>query len=71
VRVWQPFSFDITGLARPGRNRVKILVTNTMANGRAIENHAGLLPKIDVNGLHGPVRVLAGDPLTAPESARR
>lgn len=71
VRVWQPFSFDITGLARPGRNRIKILVTNTMANARAIENHAGLLPKIDLNGLHGPVRILAGDPSSAPESARR
>ncbi len=71
VRVWQPFSFDITALARPGRNRVKILVTNTMSNERAIENHADLLPKIDIDGLHGPVRILAGDMLAAPESARR
>ncbi len=42
-----------------------------MANERAIENHAGTLPKIDVNGLHGPVRILAGGQLGAPESARR
>jgi hypothetical protein len=71
VRVWQPFTFDITGLAQPGRNRIKILVTNTMSNGRAVENHAGLLPKIDVNGLHGPVRILAGELLAEPERASR
>jgi len=37
---------------------VKILVTNTMENARAVENHAGKLQKIQVNGLLGPVKVL-------------
>jgi hypothetical protein len=70
-RVWQPFSFDISGLVRPGRNHVSILVTNTMANERAVENHADTLPKIDINGLHGPVRIVAGRPVDGLERASR
>lgn len=58
ARVWQPFTFDISSLVHPGRNHVRILVTNTMSNERAVENHAQLLPKIDVDGLHGPVRIV-------------
>jgi hypothetical protein len=70
-RVWQPFSFDISDLVRSGRNQVRVLVTNTMANERGVENHADTLPKIDVNGLHGPVRIVAGPPVTGKERARR
>jgi hypothetical protein len=70
-RVWQPFSFDISDLVRPGRNQVRVLVTNTMANERAVENHADTLPKIDRNGLHGPVRIIAGPPIAHAERARR
>jgi phosphoribosylpyrophosphate synthetase len=44
-------------LARPGVNRVKIIVTNTMENARAVENHARKLERIDVNGLLGPVTI--------------
>jgi hypothetical protein len=70
-RVWRPFSFDISALVRTGRNQVRILVTNTMANERAVENHAGTLPKIDMNGLQGPVRIIAGPPMAGTERARR
>jgi len=59
ARVWQPYEFDITSLVKAGRNRIRILVTNTLANERAVENHAALLPKIDMNGLMGPVRIVA------------
>lgn len=61
VRVWQPYAVDITGMVRPGRNRVRVTVRNTMANERAVENHEALLSKIDINGLHGPVRVIPRD----------
>jgi hypothetical protein len=58
VRVWLPFQFDITKLVHAGRNRIRILVTNTMENERAVENHAAKLDQIKLNGLLGPVRVI-------------
>jgi len=58
VRVWLPFTFDISKLLRPGTNRLKILVTNTMENERAVENHAEKLERIKVNGLLGPVSII-------------
>jgi hypothetical protein len=71
ARVWRPFAFDISNLVRPGKNHVRVLVTNTMANERTIENHAGLLPKIDLDGLHGPVRIVAAPQAAGSETARR
>ncbi len=59
VRVWLPFRFDITKLVRPGRNNVKITVTNTMENERAVENHKGQLSKLNLSGLLGPVTINA------------
>jgi hypothetical protein len=59
VRVWLPFSFDITSLVKPGRNKVKILVTNTMTNERAVDNHARLLGRLHHSGLIGPVTIQA------------
>ncbi len=58
-RVWLPFRFDITKLARPGRNKLTILVTNTMENERAVVDRAGKLPRLRHSGLIGPVRVTA------------
>jgi len=58
TRVWLPFQFDITKLVQPGRNTIRILVTNTMENERAVENHADKLDQIKLNGLLGPVRIL-------------
>jgi len=55
ARVWLPFRFDITKLVRSGRNRIRITVTNTMENERAIENHRGKLEKLKQSGLLGPV----------------
>ena len=63
ARVWTPFSFDISTLVRPGSNTVRISVANTMANERAVENHARQLPKIDLDGLLGPVTITAGETL--------
>ena len=57
-RAWKPFRLDITDAVRPGANRLKIVVRNTEANARAVENHRPLLKNIKLNGLHGPVRIL-------------
>jgi hypothetical protein len=57
VRVWLPYTFDISRLVKPGRNKLQILVTNTMENERAVENHAPKLRKIEPNGLIGPVTI--------------
>jgi len=58
-RVWLPFSFDVTRLVKPGRNKVEIVVTNTMENARAVDNRAARLPRLRHSGLIGPVRILA------------
>ncbi len=63
VRVWLPFAFDITNLVQPGRNTVKILVTNTMENELAVDNHARKLPRLAHSGLIGPVWIRAGAPV--------
>lgn len=62
TRVWLPFAFDITDLVKPGKNTVKILVTNTMENERAVDNHARKLPRLAHSGLIGPVSIRAGAP---------
>jgi hypothetical protein len=59
-RVWLPFSFDIGKLVKPGRNTVQIVVTNTMENERAVDNHAAKLPRLKHSGLIGPVQIVAG-----------
>jgi len=58
-RVWKPFRFDVTKLVRPGENRLRIVVANSDANVRAVANQRQLLGAIDLNGLHGPVRLLS------------
>lgn len=68
VRVWLPFAFDITSLVKPGRNKVQIIVTNTMENERAVDNRMAKLPRLKHSGLIGPVQVIAGPPL-APTRA--
>ncbi len=63
TRVWLPFAFDITNLVKPGKNTVRILVTNTMENELAVDNHARKLPRLEHSGLIGPVTIRAGAPL--------
>jgi len=57
VRVWLPYTFDISGLVRPGANTIRVKVTNTMESARAVENRAEHLERIRVNGLVGPVLI--------------
>jgi hypothetical protein len=67
-RAWRPFAFDVRGTLRPGRNALRVRVANTRANERArgpdvealwalpVRGRA-LLERLDLNGLHGPVRL--------------
>ena len=50
VRLWPPYRFDVTTTLKPGKNRVRIGVTNTRANELTDEQ----LP----SGLVGPVQLL-------------
>ncbi len=68
-RVWRPFSFDVTQAIVPGKNSLRVAVTNTNANRRARRHEEikmgnvpmsgpGLLKAIVENGLLGPVRLV-------------
>ncbi len=61
-RVWLPFSFDVTELVKAGKNKVTVIVTNTMENERAVVDRASRLPRLRHSGLIGPVRLIAGAP---------
>ena len=72
-RIWQPFSFSVKGIIKSGRNELRVIVTNTMANqyvttkkfDRYPDNVIGPYHKIAANfeeeslpgGLFGPVRI--------------
>lgn len=56
--VWSPYRLDISKLIKPGENEVKILVTNTEANQRAVGTWHRILPAIDIDGMEGPVQVI-------------
>ena len=32
ARLWPPYTLDVTGYLRPGRNEIRVVVTNTWAN---------------------------------------
>ena len=56
--IWSPYRLDITKLLKPGENRVRIWVTNTEANARAVGASHNILSKIDLCGLEGPVSLI-------------
>jgi hypothetical protein len=55
---WRPYQLDISKLIKPGTNELKIRVTNTEANQRAVGTRHHILPAIDVDGMEGPVRLV-------------
>ena len=68
---WRPFRFALGGAARTGANELRVEVANTRSSERARGPHQlalwsipvrgpALLDRLDENGLHGPVRILAG-----------
>jgi hypothetical protein len=56
--VWSPYKLDITEFVKPGENRLKIRLTNTEANARAVGPSHRILANIDVCGLEGPVQIV-------------
>jgi hypothetical protein len=72
ARVWRPFRFDISKAARPGRNRLRVRVTNSNAGwlaqgdtiypkgswGLKFNTERDRLANLRPNGLEGPVRIL-------------
>ncbi len=55
VRLAPPYDFSVTGLLRPGRNRLKILVANTLVH-RQRDPLSMTLP-MEPSGLIGPVTI--------------
>jgi hypothetical protein len=58
VRVWKPYALDITRLVRAGKNHLRIVVTNSEGNKRAVGVWRSNLSRLRVNGLLGPVRIV-------------
>jgi hypothetical protein len=69
-RAWRPYTLEVTAALRPGRNELRVEVANTRSSERARGPHQlalwalpvrgpALLDRLDENGLHGPVRILA------------
>jgi alpha-L-rhamnosidase len=56
--VWRPYQLDISRLIKPGANEIKILVTNTEANLRAVGTWHHILAAIDICGMEGPVQLI-------------
>jgi hypothetical protein len=56
--VWRPYQLDISRLIKPGENEIKILVTNTEANQRAVGTWHHILAAIDICGMEGPVQLI-------------
>ena len=56
--IWSPYRLDITTLLKQGENRLRIWVTNTEANARAVGGSHNILSKIDLSGLEGPVSLI-------------
>ena len=53
VRLWRPYTFDISEAARPGNNAITITVANTAANASG----KPLPPERLAAGILGPVRI--------------
>ena len=56
--IWSPYRLDISEFVKPGENRLKIRVTNTEANARAVGSTHSILANIDLSGLEGPVAII-------------
>jgi hypothetical protein len=62
VRVWSPYQFEMTDLAKTGDNTVEVLVLNTLAPYLdAVSPTHYVRPGQKVSGLFGPVQILGGN----------
>ena len=55
-RVAPPYSFDVSAAARPGENRVELLVANTLGN--ALRDPLSFYMPVPPTGLLGPVELV-------------
>ena len=56
--VWRPYRLDITEFLHSGENHLRIRITNTEANARAVGASHNILANIDLCGLEGPVQIV-------------
>lgn len=56
--VWRPYRLDISKFLKPGKNELRIAITNTEANRRAVGSSRPILAGIDVCGMEGPVKLV-------------
>ena len=57
-RPWAPYVFDVTEQLHAGKNQIKVRVANTEGNARAVGTWRDHLENIDVDGWHGPARLV-------------
>ncbi|MGH9455705.1 MAG: glycosylhydrolase-like jelly roll fold domain-containing protein, partial [Terriglobia bacterium] len=57
-RAWAPFVFDAGKHLRAGQNHIRVRIANTEANARAVGTSRSILKEIDINGWHGPARLV-------------
>ncbi len=57
-RPWGPYVFDVTEELHAGKNQFKVRVANTEGNARAVGTWRSHLENIDVDGWHGPARLV-------------
>jgi hypothetical protein len=57
-RAWAPFVFDLSKYAHVGVNTLKVRIANTEANARAVGTFLNILKAIDLDGWHGPARLV-------------
>lgn len=57
-RPWAPYVFDVTEAIHAGRNVLKVRIANTAGNARAVGPSLANLRNIDVDGWHGPARLV-------------
>ncbi len=57
-RPWSPFVFEVTEQLHPGKNQIKVRVANTEGNARAVGPWINNLANIDIDGWHGPARLV-------------
>lgn len=55
---WPPYVFDMTEELHAGLNQIKVRVANTEGNARAVGAWRSNLERIEVDGWHGPARLV-------------
>lgn len=57
-RPWPPYAYDVSEQLHVGKNQFRVRVANTDGNARAVGTWRWHLENIDVDGWHGPARLV-------------